>query len=43
MAYYCKTIASPVGRLQLVASENGLAAILWEKDDPEAGSPGRVG
>ena len=28
------TIASPVGRLTLVASGDGLAAILWEDDDP---------
>ena len=26
---------SPVGRLKLVASERGLAAILWENDDPK--------
>jgi methylated-DNA-[protein]-cysteine S-methyltransferase len=32
---YCyKTMRSPVGELKLVASENGLAAILWENDDP---------
>lgn len=30
----CTTIASPVGRLQLVASDAALVAILWEKDDP---------
>lgn len=29
-----KTMPSPVGTLTLVASERGLAAILWEKDDP---------
>jgi methylated-DNA-[protein]-cysteine S-methyltransferase len=28
------TIASPVGELTLVATDNGLAAILWENDDP---------
>ena len=27
--------ASPVGTLQLVASDAGLAAILWENDDPD--------
>lgn len=27
-------MASPVGTLTLVASEKGLAAILWENDDP---------
>ena len=29
-----KTIDSPVGELTLVASDKGLAAILWEGDDP---------
>jgi methylated-DNA-[protein]-cysteine S-methyltransferase len=28
-------IHSPVGKLTLVASEKGLAAILWENDDPK--------
>jgi methylated-DNA-[protein]-cysteine S-methyltransferase len=32
--YVCKSIASPVGSLKLVASADGLAAILWENDDP---------
>ncbi len=27
-------VASPVGRLKLVASDRGLVAILWENDDP---------
>jgi methylated-DNA-[protein]-cysteine S-methyltransferase len=35
--YFSKIIDSPVGPLKLVASDQGLAAILW-KDD----SPGRV-
>ena len=35
MTYHCKTISSPVGALTLVASARGLAAILWEKDDPD--------
>jgi methylated-DNA-[protein]-cysteine S-methyltransferase len=35
MPYAFKTIASPVGRLKLVASGKGLAAILWEDDDPK--------
>ncbi len=30
-----KTISSPVGRLTLVARSEGLAAILWENDDPK--------
>jgi methylated-DNA-[protein]-cysteine S-methyltransferase len=29
-----KTVDSPVGRLTLVASDQGLAAILWENDRP---------
>jgi methylated-DNA-[protein]-cysteine S-methyltransferase len=33
--YSYKTMKSPVGRLKLVASQRGLAAILWENDDPK--------
>lgn len=33
MAYSYKIIQSPVGMLKLVASNKGLAAILWENDD----------
>jgi methylated-DNA-[protein]-cysteine S-methyltransferase len=33
-AYVSTTIASPVGRLKLIASNEGLAAILWENDRP---------
>jgi methylated-DNA-[protein]-cysteine S-methyltransferase len=33
--YVSKTMASPVGRLTLVASDAGLAAVLWENDDPK--------
>ena len=29
-----KRMASPVGRLTLVATDNGLAAVLWENDPP---------
>src|SRR6202000_1055495 len=32
--YVYKSIASPYGKLKLVASDKGLAAVLWEKDDP---------
>ena len=32
--YVSKTMPSPVGILTLVASDAGLAAILWENDDP---------
>ena len=35
MTYSYKTFPSPVGELKLVASEKGLAAILWENDDPD--------
>lgn len=34
MNYYHKTMPTPVGKLKLVATDNGLAAILWEKDNP---------
>jgi methylated-DNA-[protein]-cysteine S-methyltransferase len=34
MKYYHKTIASPVGRLKLIASEKGLAAVLWIRERP---------
>jgi len=34
MTHFSKTMPSPVGRLTLVASDKGLAAILWENDDP---------
>ena len=34
MTYFYKTMKSPVGELKLVASDEGLAAILWEKDNP---------
>lgn len=34
MSFACKTIASPVGKLKLVASDTGLVAILWQNDRP---------
>lgn len=34
MSYFYKTMHSPVGELKLVANGNGLAAVLWENDDP---------
>jgi methylated-DNA-[protein]-cysteine S-methyltransferase len=34
MNYMYKVIDSPVGKLKLVASADGLAAILWDRDDP---------
>jgi methylated-DNA-[protein]-cysteine S-methyltransferase len=34
MTYSYKFMNSPVGELKLVASDKGLAAILWEKDNP---------
>jgi methylated-DNA-[protein]-cysteine S-methyltransferase len=33
--YASKTIGTPIGRLRLVASPAGLAAVLWENDDPD--------
>jgi methylated-DNA-[protein]-cysteine S-methyltransferase len=35
MTYYYKTTKSPVGHLKLIATDKGLAAILWESDDPK--------
>ena len=35
MTYEYKTMRSPVGELKLVANEKGLAAILWENDNPK--------
>src|SRR5688500_378569 len=32
--YWGRVIDSPVGRRKLVASERGLAAILWENNNP---------
>ena len=34
MTYVTKHVPTPVGRLKVVASDRGLAAILWEDDDP---------
>jgi methylated-DNA-[protein]-cysteine S-methyltransferase len=34
-AYAFKMMKSPVGEIKLVAGTDGLAAILWENDDPE--------
>lgn len=33
--YYFRMIATPVCELKLVASDSGLAGILWENDDPK--------
>lgn len=34
--YYMHTkVSTPVGELKLVASEKGLAAVLWENDNPQ--------
>lgn len=35
MTFAFKTMPSPVGELTLIASAEGLAAILWENDDPD--------
>ena len=35
MPYAYKTMKTPVGVLKLIASDRGLAAILWENDDPK--------
>jgi methylated-DNA-[protein]-cysteine S-methyltransferase len=34
VSYSYKLIRSPIGNLKLVASDKGLAAILWEKENP---------
>jgi len=34
MPYAARTIPSPVGTLTLIASDAGLAAVLWQDDDP---------
>jgi methylated-DNA-[protein]-cysteine S-methyltransferase len=34
MNQYYKFVASPIGRLKLVASDHGLIAILWDNDNP---------
>jgi methylated-DNA-[protein]-cysteine S-methyltransferase len=34
MSLWFKFVDSPIGKLKLVASEKGLAGILWEKDNP---------
>lgn len=34
MNYVYKNVQTPVGRLKLIASEKGLAALLWEDDSP---------
>lgn len=35
MTYAYKRMPSPVGELKLITSDHGLAAILWEDDDPK--------
>jgi methylated-DNA-[protein]-cysteine S-methyltransferase len=35
VTYFYKTVEAPVEALKLVASHKGLAAILWENDDPK--------
>jgi methylated-DNA-[protein]-cysteine S-methyltransferase len=34
MSYVCQNMKSPIGQLRLVGSDRGLAAVLWEHDDP---------
>ncbi|MBE5250930.1 methylated-DNA--[protein]-cysteine S-methyltransferase [Mixta mediterraneensis] len=33
--YYYKSVVTPVGELKLIASDLGLAAILWQNDNPK--------
>jgi methylated-DNA-[protein]-cysteine S-methyltransferase len=34
LSHALRTVRSPIGRLTLVASERGLAAVLWPREDP---------
>lgn len=34
MSYSTRAVKTPVGELTLIASDKGVAAILWENDDP---------
>jgi methylated-DNA-[protein]-cysteine S-methyltransferase len=40
MSYVYQTMKSPLGRLTLVGSDRGLAAVLWEDDEPSRAGPG---
>jgi methylated-DNA-[protein]-cysteine S-methyltransferase len=40
--YVSKTMDSPVGRMILVASQKGLTAIIWEREDPSSMRLGNV-
>jgi methylated-DNA-[protein]-cysteine S-methyltransferase len=40
--YFYKLMASPVGKLKLIATDAGLAAILWENDKPGRVRLGRL-
>ena len=42
MPLACKMVESPVGRLKLVASDKGLAAVLWRADLEGGSRPDRV-
>ncbi|MGC1460294.1 MAG: methylated-DNA--[protein]-cysteine S-methyltransferase [Steroidobacteraceae bacterium] len=42
MSYVYQTMKSPVGELTLVGSDRGLAAVLWEDDDPSRLGPGAM-
>lgn len=35
MEYYHTKMRSPVGELNLIATDKGLAAVLWERDNPQ--------
>ncbi|WP_380181080.1 methylated-DNA--[protein]-cysteine S-methyltransferase [Kalamiella sp. sgz302252] len=35
MQHFYKLMPSPVGTLKLIASDRGLAAVLWENEDPK--------
>jgi len=35
MNLFCKVMESPVGKLQLIATDKALVAVLWENDKPQ--------
>ncbi|MCF0071070.1 methylated-DNA--[protein]-cysteine S-methyltransferase [Dyadobacter sp. CY261] len=41
MDTFFKTMSSPVGKLTLIASEKGLRAVLWERDNPDRAGGGQ--
>lgn len=42
MSFVYRTMGSPLGTLTLVGSDRGLAAVLWQDDDPSRVGPGAI-